>query len=111
SHVQSKIPGRLALVLVNVGLIGLAVDSLWFGRRLLPLWACLLAGSYLAYGVQMRQTFKDRQRAIDPALAYTILALIGGAAWVVVGLCLAFGALQGGLMENRLAYVYLALVG
>ncbi len=110
SHVASKTPGRAAFGLVNAGLIGLAVDALWFGRRLLPLWACLLVAGYCAYAVQMRRIFAGRQRKLDPPLAFTVLAMLGGFAWCAAGLALAFGRLPD-TMENRLAYAFLALVG
>ncbi|MDD5304394.1 MAG: hypothetical protein PHS14_14955 [Elusimicrobia bacterium] len=110
AHVDSKTPGRLALALALAGLVGLALDGLFFGRRLLPLWACLLAAAYAAYAWQMRRIFSARNRRIDPALAHTLLALAGGAAWVALGLGLAFGLLPDD--TNVLAaYVYAALVG
>lgn len=110
SHVESKTAGRLALVLINAGLLGLAADALFFGRRLMPLWACLLAGGYLAYAWQMRKIFDARQRKIDPALAHTVLAIAGGAVWVALGVALAFGVLSD-TPEHRVAYVFAALVG
>ncbi|NNN05771.1 MAG: hypothetical protein HKL90_07705 [Elusimicrobia bacterium] len=110
AHVDSKTPGRLALVLTLAGLAGLTADGLFFGRRLLPLWACLLAAAYAAYAWQMRRIFSARNRRIDPALAYTLLALTGGAVWVLLGVGLAFGFLRDD--ANILAaYIYAALVG
>lgn len=110
SHVESKTPGRLALGLGAAGLLGLALDGLFLGRRLLPLWACLLAAAYAAYAWQMRRIFLGRNRRIDPALAYTLLALAGGAVWAALGVALAFGVLRDD--TNVLAaYAYAALVG
>ncbi|MDE2510668.1 MAG: hypothetical protein KGL74_06055 [Elusimicrobia bacterium] len=110
AHVDSKTPGRLALVLTLAGLAGLTLDGLFFGRRLLPLWACLLAAAYASYAWQMRRILSARNRRIDPALAYTLLALAGGAIWAALGVGLAFGLLRGD--TNVLAaYVYAALVG
>ncbi|MBI4425459.1 MAG: hypothetical protein HY554_17140 [Elusimicrobia bacterium] len=110
AHVETKVLGRLTLTLVNVGLVGLALDSLYFGRRLTPLWASLLALAYLAYAAQMRKIFSARLKRIDPALAFTLLALAGGALWCALGLGLAFGWLED-TTESRLAYVFAALVG
>lgn len=110
AHVDSKTPGRLALALALAGLAGLTLDGLFFGRRLLPLWAGLLAAAYAAYAWQMRRIFSARNRRIDPALAHTLLALAGGAAWAALGLGLAFGLLPDD--TNVLcAYLYAALVG
>ncbi|MDE2038444.1 MAG: hypothetical protein KGO96_02875 [Elusimicrobia bacterium] len=110
SHLESKTPGRLALALVNIGLIGLTVDCLAFGRRWMPLWAVILACGYAAYAYQVRRIFSARNRKIDPALAYTILAMIGGAVWAALGLSLAFGWLPNE-SDVRAAYVFCILVG
>lgn len=110
SHMESRTPGRLALVLVNVGLVGLTLDALFFGRRLMPLWAVLLAAGYLAYAAQMRRLFASRLRKIDPALAFTLLALAGGLAWSALGVGLATGLIAD-TTEHRAAYVFCALVG
>lgn len=110
SHLDSKTPGRLALWLINAGLVGLSADALFLGRRRVGLWACLLAAGYLAYALQMRQLFRDRSRRIDPALAYTLAALAGGFAWTALGLALAFGWLPNET-ETRAAYVLCALLG
>ncbi|MDE2491377.1 MAG: hypothetical protein KGM24_11045 [Elusimicrobia bacterium] len=110
SHIESKTPGRLALALACAGLGGLALDGLFFGRRLMPLWAGLLAGAYLSYAWQMRAIFSARHRRIDPALAYTLLALVGGALWTVLGVLLACGMLPE---ESHVfaAYIYACLIG
>ena len=110
SHVESKTLGRLTLWLVNAGLLGLAADALFLRRRLMPLWACLMAAGYLAYAAQMRKIFDARHRKIDPSLAFTLLALCGGLLWTALGLGLAFGGLAD-TQEARLAYVFAALVG
>lgn len=110
AHVDNKTPGRLALALTLTGLGGLALDGLFFGRRLLPLWACLLAAAYASYAWQMRRIFSARNRRIDPALAYTLLALAGGAVWTALGVALAFGVLPDDTYVLA-AYVYAALIG
>lgn len=110
AHMEAKTPGRLSLALANLGLVGLALDGWLLGRRLTPLWAALMAAAYLLYAAHMRRLFSARLRRIDPALAFTLLALAGGALWAALGLALAFGLLED-VTENRLAYVYCALVG
>lgn len=110
SHMESKTPGKLALVLVNAGLFGLAVDALFFRRALMPLWTSLLAAGYFAYAAQMRRLFAGRLRRIDHALGFTLLALAGGALWAALGVALGFGWLAD-TQEHRLAYVFAALVG
>lgn len=110
AHVENGLLGGLTLLLANAGLVGLAVDSLWLGRRHLPWWAALLAAAYVAYAAQMRRIFSARLKRIDPPLAFTLLALAGGAAWCALGVGLAFGWLEDST-ENRLAYVFSALVG
>lgn len=110
SHLESRTPGRLALALVNAGLVGLAVDALAFGRRWPQLWAALLAAGYCAYAWQVRQIFSARNRKLDPPLCYTLLALAGGAVWAALGLGIAFGWLQNN-SDNRAAYVFCILLG
>lgn len=110
SHLDSKTPGRLALALLNVGLLGLAVDSLFLGHRWLKLWSCILSAGYLSYALQMRRVFGQRNRKIDPALAYTLAALAGGSVWAALGVGLAFGWIPDGT-EARAAYVLCALLG
>jgi hypothetical protein len=109
SHIESKTPGLLALVLLNAGLLGLAGDALFFGHHLIRVWAAMLAAGYLAYAFQMRRVFKERNRRIDPALAYTLTALAGGFVWTALGLGLAFGWLPNDT-EPRAAYVFCALL-
>jgi hypothetical protein len=109
SHLDSKTPGRLALALINVGLLGLAIDALFFGHQQMRLWACLLSAGYLAYAFQMRRLFKERKRKIDPALAYTLAALIGGFVWATLGVSLVFGWLPDET-RNRAAYIFCALL-
>ncbi|MDE2313582.1 MAG: hypothetical protein KGL04_05360, partial [Elusimicrobia bacterium] len=110
AHLDSKTPGRLALALVNVGLIGLAADALFFGRRGLQWWALILVLGGAAYLYQMRRIFAARNRRIDPALAFTLLALCGGAVWAALGLGLAFGWIRDG-EGARAAYVFAAVLG
>lgn len=110
SRLESKIPGSLALLLTNAGLAGLALDSLFFGRRMLPLWACLLAAGYLCFAWQIGPAFKNQGSEMSPSIAFVLLALMGGAVWAGLGLCLAFGWIQD-TAEARAGYVFSALVG
>lgn len=110
SHLDSKTPGRLALALLNAGLLGLVADALFFGHHLLKVWSCVLSAGYLSYAYQMRRLFAQRSRAIDPALAYTLAALAGGSAWAALGVSLAFGWIPDET-ETRAAYVLCALLG
>lgn len=110
AHVEDRTLGRVALALANIGLLGLSVDSLWLGRRFLPLWSLVLAAAYLAYAGQMRRIFSARNRRIDPALAFTLLAMTGGLAWAALGVLLGTGLLESST-ERRAAYLFAALVG
>jgi hypothetical protein len=110
SHLESKTPGRLALFLLNVGLLGLVWDSLWNGHRFLPLWASLLSAAYFIYALQMFRIFKERMRKLDPSLSFTILALFGGALWSALGLGLSFGWIKDSV-HAREAYIASALLG
>lgn len=110
SHDEHKGPGRAAFVLINLGLLGLAWDGLWGGRRALPLWAILLALGYGAYAFQMKMIFRGRHRRLDPSLALTVTALLGGALWVLLGLGLAFHLLPN-TTESRAAYLAAGLLG
>ena len=109
SHIRSRAPGRLALILINAGLLGLAADALFLRRRLIGAWAAVLVLGYAAYAWQMRELFKERTRRIDPALAYTLAALAGGFLWAALGLGLAFGVLPDE-PEARAAYAFAALL-
>lgn len=110
AHTTSRTAGRIAFGLGNVGLIGLAVDALFLGRRWMPFWSIVLGVAYLAYLSQMREIFSVRHRRLDPSLSFTLLALAGGAMWVGLGLGLAFGWLED-TTETRAAYVFSVLVG
>lgn len=108
-QLKSKWEGRASFFLLNVGLAGLALDALFFGRRLMPLWACLLAASYLLYVSQFRPLLTDGA-TLDPSLACVLLALAGGLFWAALGTGLAFGWIQDG-PPARAAYVWIALAG
>jgi hypothetical protein len=110
SHDERKMPGRLAFALINIGLWGLALESLWGNRKGFPLWALLLAGGFVAYATQMKMIFSQRHRRIDPSLALTLVALGGGALWAGLGLGLAFGR-WAGATGPRAAYILAALLG
>jgi hypothetical protein len=108
-QLRSKVEGRLAFALLQAGLAGLVLDALFFGRRLLPLWAGLLAASYLLYFSQLRPMLKSGP-ALDPSLSMLLLGVLGGAAWTAMGVGLA----TGWVLDEpaaRAAYLYLALVG
>lgn len=109
SRAQSKTPGRLALALLNAGLLGLAGDALFFGHRFIRVWAVMLAMGYLSYAFPMRRIFKERPHKIDPALAYTGAAIFGGLAWTALGLSLAFGWLTD-TPSTRAATIFCALL-
>jgi len=108
-QLRSKVEGRLAFWLLNAGVAGLALDSLFFGRRLMPLWAAALAAAYLLYFSQLRPLFSARP-PLDPSLANVLLAVAGGAVWVSLGVGLATGRIVD-QPSARAAYVYCALVG
>lgn len=103
----SRLPSRLLLALANAGLLGLAVDGLFLGRRALPLWAGLLAAAYALYAWQ---ALRGPRPSVSPSAALTYVALAGGGAWAALGLGLAFGWLPSDA-ERRAAYVFAALVG
>lgn len=109
SRIESRTPGRLALVLLNLGLLGLTADALWFGHQRIGLFALVLAAAYAAYAWQMRRVFSERNRRIDPTLAYTLAALAGGFVWTSLGVALAFGRLEDST-EARAAYVLAAML-
>jgi hypothetical protein len=110
SHIESKTPGIAALILANIGLTGLVLDCLFASRRLLPVWATILAAAYAAYAYQMNGIFRGRLRRIDPALGYTLLALFGGAVWAALGLGLSFGFVPDDT-PREIAYILAALLG
>ena len=108
-RLHSKWEGKLAFVLLQAATAGLALDCLFFGRRLMPLWACALAAAYLLYFAQMRPLLSSRP-ALEPSLAFVLLAIAGGALWVGLGTGMAFGWLVDDT-NVRAAYIYAALVG
>jgi hypothetical protein len=110
SHERAKLGGWIALGLINFGLLGLVVDSLWLNHRHLSLWAWIMAAGYASYLVQMRRIFKARARKFDPSLSFTVLALIGGAVWAALGVGLTMGWLPD-TTETRAAYLFAALLG
>ena len=107
-RLESRLPSRLALGLLNAGLIGLAADALLW-HRWIPLWASLLACGFLCYAYQAKGLLAH-WRESDASQAMTMLALAGGATWVALGVCLAFGWLPD-TIEHREAYVFAALIG
>ncbi len=106
---RSKLEGRLAFALLQAGLVGMAADALFFGRRLMPLWAVLLGGSYAAYFSQLRPLAAETA-AFDPPVAALLLGIAGGGLWAALGVALACGFLTD-TVAARSAYVYSALVG
>ncbi len=100
---------RASFLLTQAGLAGLALDGLFFGRRLMPLWACLLAAGFMAYAWQLGPML-DGGPSLNPSLAFTALAFAGGACWAAMGLGLAFGAFADA-GPARAAYIWVALVG
>lgn len=110
SHDDSQWAGRTAFAAINTGLVGMAVDSLFFHHRFLPLWAWTIAAGYAAYLLQMRNIFHARLRKLDPALSFTLLALLGGIVWAGLGIGIAMAWLPD-TNEIRAAYLFTALVG
>lgn len=108
-QLRSRLEGRLAFGLLQAGVAGLAADALFFGRRLLPLWACLLAAAYVLYFAQMRPILSAGP-ALDPSLTALLLGIAGGALWAALGVALAFGAIPDA-PAARAAYAWAALVG
>lgn len=106
---ESRLAGRLSFFLLQAAVLGLSVDALWLGRRLMPLWACLAAASFACYLSQFRPML-GRRPALDPSLGFTLLALAGGVLWAGLGLGLAFGRFPD-VAPARAAYVFAALVG
>lgn len=108
-QLRSKLEGRLAFILLQIGLTGLAFDALFFGRRLMPLWAILLAAAYLLYFSQLRPLLAGGA-TLDPSLALVLLGVAGGALWVTLGVGLAWGWIADE-PSVRAVYVYSALIG
>lgn len=108
-RLRSKLEGRLAFILLHIGLTGLVLDALFLERRLMPLWAVLLAASYLLYFSQLRPLLAGGA-TLDSSLALALLGVAGGALWVAFGVGLACGWIRDE-PSARVAYVYSALVG
>ncbi|MBI3289130.1 MAG: hypothetical protein HYZ74_06400 [Elusimicrobia bacterium] len=106
---RSTWEGRGSFILTQVGLIGLALDALFLGRRWMPVWACSIAGGLVLYALQLRPLL-HRRPPLNPSLAFTLLAFSGGAVWAGLGLGLAFGRFPD-VSAARAAYVWTALVG
>lgn len=104
-----RLPGRAAFALLAVGTAGLAADALWAGLRWPRLWALLLAAGYAGYLTQLRPLAKAKLRA-DPAMAFTLLGIVGGLVWMGLGFALAFGLIED-RWEARAAYGLSALLG
>lgn len=107
SRMRAPWMSRACLALTNAGLIGLALNALFGGRRWLPGWAALLAAGYALYVYQGKSALKPSLR---PTPALTALALWSGAAWAALGVGLAAGWVPDE-SGSRAAYVFLALVG
>ncbi|MCR4295784.1 MAG: hypothetical protein NUW21_09640 [Elusimicrobia bacterium] len=108
-QIRSHWEGRASFALTQLGLAGLALDSLFFGRRLMPLWACLLVAGFFLYALQLRPILSGGA-TVDPSLAFTVLSFAGGALGVAIGAGLAFGRFDDA-SPARGAYVWAALVG
>lgn len=108
-QIRARWEGRASFALTQLGLGGLALDSLFFGRRLMPLWACLIAAGYFLYVLQLRPLLSGGA-TLEPSLAFTLLAFAGGVLWVAIGVGLAFGRFAD-VSPARGAYVWAALVG
>lgn len=108
-QLRSRLEGRLAFVLLQAGLAGLALDALFFGRRLTLLWAVMLAAAYLLYFAQMRPLLSAGP-ALDPSLAMVLLGIAGGLFWAGLGVGLASGLVVDS-PAARAAYVWTALLG
>ncbi len=108
-QLKSRGEGTAAFVLVNAALAGLTLDQLFFGGRLTPLWAVLLAAAYALYFSQMRSLLTAGP-ALDPSLALLLVGMVGGALWGALGVGLAFGWVRDD-SSARAAYAYAALIG
>jgi hypothetical protein len=109
SQIGARWEGRASFALTQVGLAGLALDSLFLGRRLMPLWACLIAAGFILYALQLRPLLSGGA-TLEPSLALTLLSFSGGALWTAIGLGLAFDRFVD-VTAARDAYVWAALVG
>lgn len=109
SRADSRWASQAAPVLLSAGVLGLAVDSLWFGRSLARFWAVVMTGGYLIYASQLRGLFHAKAERDLPS-SYALLGMAGGALWCALGASLAFGALAD-RWESRAAYVLSALLG
>ncbi len=109
SQIRGRWAGRASFVLTQAGLAGLALDGLFFGRRLMPLWACLIAAGFVLYALQLGPLFRGGA-TFEPSLAFTLLSFAGGVLWAAFGLGLAFGRFTDA-GPARAAYVWAALVG
>ena len=109
SQIRARWEGRASFALTQLGLVGLTLDSLFMGRHLMPLWACLIAAGFLLYALQVRPILTGGA-TLEPSLAFTLLSFAGGALWVVIGLGLAFDRFADST-PARGAYVWAALVG
>ncbi|NNN05768.1 MAG: hypothetical protein HKL90_07690 [Elusimicrobia bacterium] len=109
SQVRGRWAGRASFALTQLGLAGLALDALFFGRRLMPLWALLIAAGFVLYALQLGPLFGGGA-SFEPSLALTLLSFAGGVLWAALGLGLAFGRFADAA-PARAAYVWAALVG
>ena len=80
SQIQARWKGKASFLLTQAGLLGLALDALFFGRMLMPLWACLLVLGFLLYALQLEPILSGGA-TLDPSLAFTLLSFAGGALW------------------------------
>ena len=108
-QIRARWEGRASFALTQLGLAGLTLDALFFGRRLMPLWACLIAAGFVLYALQLRPLLSGGG-TLEPSLAFTLLSFAGGALWAVIGLGLAFDRFID-VTPARGAYVWAALVG
>ncbi|MBI5630725.1 MAG: hypothetical protein HY921_07570 [Elusimicrobia bacterium] len=99
-------PSRVMLVLINLGLLGLAADGVLGRLSWQPLWAVLLCAAYALYAWQ---ALRGPQPPVSPSAVLTYVALAGGGLWAGLGLSLSFGYLFP--ETGRAAYVFAAAVG